>query len=101
MSTEEEATLSVAAQLINDPEMHHVATVGGAQPGIVLELVDQSHDPQPQDDEWDLDPTADLALKITMGGVDPVVAAQLLRIAAEFLDEATIEQDQDQEPEQH
>ncbi|WP_460794655.1 hypothetical protein [Nocardioides pacificus] len=95
MSTEEEATLSVAAQLINDPEMHHVATIGGASPGIVLELVDQAHDgPQPQDDEWDLDPTADLALKITMGGVDPVVAAQLLRIAAEFLDEATIEDDE-------
>ncbi|WP_181312057.1 hypothetical protein [Nocardioides campestrisoli] len=96
MSTEEDATLSVAAQLIADEETVHDATVSGTRSGIHLELVDLSTTP-PADDDWDLDPTADLGLKIMIGGIDPEVAGQLLRIAADFLDEATIEDDEDED----
>ena len=97
MSNEEDATLSVAAQLIADEETVHDATVSGSRSGIHLELVDLSTTPPAEDDEWDLDPTADLGLKIMIGGIDPEVAGQLLRIAADFLDEATIEEDEDED----
>src|SRR5690606_29415013 len=95
MSNEEDATLSVAAQLIADEETVHDATVSGNRSGIHLELVDLSATPPAADDAWDLAPTPDLRLKLMIGGIDPAVAGQLLRIAADFLDEATIEDDHD------
>ncbi|WP_101525662.1 MULTISPECIES: hypothetical protein [Nocardioides] len=91
MSTEEDATLSVAAQLIADPEITHDATISGDRPGIHLELVDLTD--APEDDEWELDTTADMGLKIMIAGLDPEVAGQLLRVAADFLDEASVEED--------
>ncbi|WP_110180651.1 hypothetical protein [Nocardioides solisilvae] len=101
MSNEEDATLSVAAQLIADEETVHDATVSGTRSGIHLELVDLSTTPPPADDDWDLDPTADLGLKIMIGGIDPEVAGQLLRIAADFLDEATLEDHEHDERDGH
>ena len=95
MSDEEEveATLSVGARFIGDPEALHVVALGGEKPGMFLELVDFS---QPQaaeeDEDWDLDPSSDLGLKVTMAGLDPEVAVQLLKVAAEFLEQAEFEE---------
>lgn len=86
---DEESTLSVAAQMIVDEGMTHSAEIGAGKPGLHLELADLST--ATPDPEWDLDDDADLGLKITIGGMDPEVAAQLLKIAAEFLEDATVE----------
>ncbi|WP_110240559.1 hypothetical protein [Nocardioides gilvus] len=93
--TEEEATLSVAAQLIADEGAEHVATVSFERPGLHLELIDLSSGISTADaeDEWDFDLPADMGLKILLGGVDPEVAVQLLRVAADFLEEAVEEGD--------
>lgn len=86
---DEETTLSVAAQLIVDEDTAHTAEIGTGSPGLHLELADLANtEPDP---DWDLDHSADLGLKIIIGGMDPEVAAQLLRIAAEFLEDASIE----------
>lgn len=89
---EVEASLSVGARFVGDPDALHVAPLGQDQPGLHLALVDFSQ-PQPEEDaEWDLDPTSDLGLKITIAGMDPEVAVQLLRVAAEFLEDAEFEE---------
>ena len=93
---EEEVTLSVAAQMIADEVSEHTATVSQTSPGIHLELVDLSNG-APEDDDWEFDLPADLGLKILIGGVEAEVAAQLLRAAAEFLDEAIEEGDEDED----
>jgi hypothetical protein len=98
MSTEhnhdEEAVVSIAAQMMVDESAEHTAIVSEARPGIHLELVDLSEGISPEDeaDEWDFDLPADMGLKILLGGVEPDVAAQLLRVAAEFLEEAVDEE---------
>ena len=97
--TEEETTLSVAAQLIADEGAEHTAAVSFARPGLHLELIDLSNGISDADteDEWDFDLPADLGLKILLGGVDPEVAVQLLRVAADFLEEAVEEGDDEDE----
>ncbi|KQY50242.1 MULTISPECIES: hypothetical protein [unclassified Nocardioides] len=95
MSDEEEveATLSVGARFIGDPESLHVVALGGEKPGMFLELVDFSQPQAAEDDEdWNLDPSSDLGLKVTMAGLDPEVAVQLLKVAAEFLEQAEFEE---------
>ncbi|GGD12715.1 hypothetical protein [Nocardioides daphniae] len=92
----EEAVLSIAAQMIADESAEHVATVSHESPGLHLELVDLSEG-APEDDEWDFDLPADLGLKILLGGVDPEVAVQLLRAAADYLEEAIEEGDDEDE----
>ncbi|QCX28855.1 hypothetical protein [Nocardioides jishulii] len=85
----EEAVLSIAAQMIADESAEHVATVSHRTPGLHLELIDLSAGlPADEDDEWDFDLPADLGLKILLGGVDPEVSVQLLRAAADYLEEA-------------
>lgn len=93
----EEAVLSIAAQMIADETAAHVATVSHGQPGLHLELVDLSQGAPEDDDEWDFDLPADLGLKILLGGVDPDVAVQLLRAAADYLEEAIDEADEDED----
>lgn len=88
---DQESTLSVAAQMIVDDGTTHAAQIGAGKPGLHLELADLNE--TAPDPDWELDPTADLGLKITIGGMDPEVAAQLLKIAAEFLEDATVEDD--------
>ncbi|MBE7324057.1 hypothetical protein IEQ44_05270 [Nocardioides sp. Y6] len=93
MSQEEhdhdEAVLSIAAQMIADETAAHVATVSHGSPGLHLELIDLSNGlPADDEDDWDFDLPADLGLKILLGGVDPEVAVQLLRAAADYLEEA-------------
>lgn len=92
---EEEVTLSVAAQLIADEVSEHEATISHASPGIHLELVDLSNG-VPADDDWEFDLPADLGLKILIGGIEADVAAQILRAAADFLEEAVEEGDEDE-----
>lgn len=97
MSDEEEveATLSVGARFIGDPDALHVMPLGGEKPGMHLQLVDFSQPQEAEDDaEWDLDPSSDLGLKITMAGLDPEVAVQLLKVAAEFLEQAEFEEEE-------
>lgn len=89
----EEAVLSIAAQMIADETAAHVATVSHGQPGLHLELVDLSEGAE--DDDWDFDLPADLGLKILLGGIDPEVAVQLLRAAADYLEEAVEEDDEE------
>lgn len=97
--TEEEATLSVAAQLIADEGGEHTATVSFERPGLHLELIDLSNGVSAADteDEWDFDLPADMGLKILLGGIDPEVAVQLLRVAADFLEEAVEDGDEDED----
>lgn len=91
-SEEFEASLSVAARTVG-VETLHVAPLSAQQPGLYLQLVDFANLQAADDDaEWDLDPSADLGLKITIAGLDPEVAAQLLKVAAEFLGQADFEQ---------
>lgn len=103
MSTEEhdhdEAVLSIAAQMIADETAAHVATVSHGSPGLHLELVDLSNGLSADDeaDDWEFDLPADLGLKILLGGVDPEVAVQLLRAAADYLEEAIEEGDEDED----
>lgn len=85
---EEEITLSVAAQMLADPSGSHTAQLSDSRPGIHLELTEIGADTA-ADDEWELDEDADMGLKVLIAGIDPQVAAQLLRVAAEFLDGAT------------
>lgn len=95
MSDEEavEATLSVAAKIIANPEELHVVALGGDKPGLHLQLVDFSQPQDAEDDaDWDLDPSSDLGLKLTLAGLDPEVAIQLLKVAVEFLEEAEYEE---------
>lgn len=95
MSDEEEveASLSVGARFIGDPDALHVVPMGADKPGLHLQLVDFSQPQDPDDDEdWELDPSSDLGLKITLAGLDPEVAVQLLKVAAEFLEEAEFEE---------
>ena len=91
---EVEASLSVAARFIGDPDALHVIPMGTDKPGIHLGLVDFS-DPQAadDDDQWDLDPASDLGLKISLAGIDPEIAIQLLQVAVEFLQQAEFESD--------
>ena len=87
---EEEVTLSVAAQLIADEVSEHIPTISHSSPGIHLELVDLSNG-VPEGDDWEFDLPADLGLKILIGGIEADVAAQVLRAAADFLEEAVEE----------
>lgn len=91
----DEAVLSIAAQLIADENAAHVATVSHGSPGLHLALIDLSNgvSAEDEDDDWDFDLPADLGLKILLGGVDPDVAVQLLRAAADYLEEAIEESD--------
>ena len=93
-SHDEEAVVSIAAQMLADENAEHTAVVSDERPGIHLELVDLSEGISPEDaaDEWDFDLPADMGLKILLGGLEPEVAAQLLRVAAEFLEEAIDEE---------
>ena len=93
-SHDDEAVVSIAAQMLADENAEHAAVVSDERPGIHLELVDLSEGISPEDaaDEWDFDLPADMGLKILLGGLEPEVAAQLLRVAAEFLEEAIDEE---------
>ncbi len=93
-SHDEEAVVSIAAQMLADETAEHTAVVSDERPGIHLELVDLSEGISPEDeaDDWDFDLPADMGLKILLGGLEPEVAAQLLRVAAEFLEEAIDEE---------
>ena len=88
----EDLTLSVAAQAIADENATHTVELSSSQPGVHLaltEIPDTSADAA----DWDLDPEADLGLKIMLGGVDPEMAVELLRVAIEFLEEAEVEEE--------
>ncbi|HEY9563241.1 MAG TPA: hypothetical protein VIR30_05660 [Nocardioides sp.] len=87
-----EASLSVAARSLGEDALH-VAPLSVEKPGLHLQLVDFSNPQSAEDDEdWDLDPSSDLGLKITLAGLDPEVAVQLLTVAAEFLSQAEFEE---------
>jgi len=88
----EELTLSVAAQALADESVTHTAEISAERPGIHLELT-QLPDSTPDASDWDLDPEADLGLKVMLGGMDPEMAVELLRVAIEFLEEAEVEED--------
>ncbi|MDN5895600.1 MAG: hypothetical protein L0H93_16440 [Nocardioides sp.] len=88
---EQEISLSVAAQALGDPSQAYTATLSDETPGIHLELVDLASAPASEEDDWELDDDADMGLKVMLGGIDPEVAAQLLRVAADFLDQAVSE----------
>ena len=92
---DEDSTLSVAAQMITDPDVSHEAVLAFERPGIHLELVDLTVAQPDSDDDWDLDPSADLGLRIMIAGMDPEVAEQLLRISADFLADASVEEDEE------
>ena len=96
---DEEAVVSIAAQLLADESAEHTATVSAERPGVHLELVDLSGGISPEDeaDDWDFDLPADMGLKVLLGGVEPEVAVQLLRVAADFLEEAIEEGDEDED----
>lgn len=88
----EDLTLSVAAQALADENLTHTAELSGSRPGIHIELTELP-DSSPEAADWDLDPEADLGLKIMLGGLDPEMAVQLLQVAIEFLEEAEVEED--------
>lgn len=90
---EQEISLSVAAQALGDPSQAYSATLSDETPGVHLELVDLSNGPGDEDDDWELDADADMGLKVMLGGIDPEVASQLLRVAADFLDQAVTDQE--------
>lgn len=96
--SDEEQVVSIAAQMLVDDSAEHTAAISDERPGIHLELVDLSEGISAEDaaDEWDFDLPADMGLKIMLGGLEPDVAAQLLRVAAEFLEEA-IDEDEDED----
>lgn len=88
----EDLTLSVAAQALADETATHRVELSSSQPGVHLALT-EIPDTSADADEWDLDPEADLGLKIMLGGVDPEMAVELLRVAIEFLEEAEVDED--------
>ncbi|MFC6153847.1 hypothetical protein [Nocardioides yefusunii] len=96
---EEDQVVSIAAQMLVEETAEHTAVISDDRPGIHLELVDLSNGISAEDeaDEWDFDLPADKGLKILIGGLDPEIAAQLLRVAAEFLEEAIEEGDEDED----
>lgn len=98
-SHEEEATVSIAAQMLADESATHDATISTERPGIHLELIDLSNGISAEDveDEWDFDLPADMGLKILFGGMEPELVAQLLHAAADYIDEAVSEDDEDED----
>ncbi|MFS3127288.1 hypothetical protein ACLM5J_02675 [Nocardioides sp. Bht2] len=87
----EDLTISVAAQALADENGTHQAEVSFDQPGLHIALVEMP-DTASDAGEWELDPEADLGLKIMLGGLDPEMAVQLLQVAIDFLSDEDLEQ---------
>lgn len=96
-SHEEEAVVSIAAQMLADETATHEVTIGAERPGVHLELIDLTNGVSAEDveDEWDFDLPADMGLKILFGGMEPGLVAQLLYAAAEYVAEAAGDEDDD------
>jgi len=64
-----------------------VMPLGEDQPGIHLAFVDHSQHP-PSDPAWGIDPDSDFGLQVSIAGLDPEVASQLLHAAAQFIEDS-------------
>ncbi len=87
----DEVTIAIGVQF-NEDEAVRAIPFGGENLGMLLQMTDHSENPPSEADGWDLDADSDYGLRVTINGFDPDTAAQLLRAAAEFLDETEWEQ---------
>lgn len=88
---DDEVTIAIGVQF-NDDDSVRTLPFGGDNLGILLEMADHSETPANPNDGWDLDPESDYGMKVSINGFDPETAAQLLRAAAEFLEQTEWEE---------
>lgn len=88
---DEEVTIAIGVQF-NDEDDARTVAFGGDNLGILLEMADHGETPADPTDGWDLDPESDYGMKVSVNGFDPETAAQLLRAAAEFIEQTEWEE---------